>query len=826
MKNLKIKRLKGANLWSANSTQLLWSIFFLMLVLPQAKAQNGTGVIKGKVFTKEDQPIAFANVTLLNASDSKVIQAVLSDFDGSYIFTKADAGEYKINVEAVGYNTRIKPPFIYKLITITLDPIIMEESLQVLQEVVINSSKSPITRKDDRMIVNVAGTVLAAGNNAIDILERTPGVLVDKDGTISLNGKAGVTVMINEKLTYLSNSQLAALLRSTSGDTIESVEIMTNPSSRYDAAGSSGIINIKLKRNKKDGFNGSLSAGVGQARFLSDNAVLSLNAKSEKLNVFASFSRNNDKRFFDLSSERQIDSSGFGTHYIQKSRLKDVALNNSFRAGADYETGKNNTTGIVVNGYFNDNTITNNGMAFIKEQFQNKSSNQISISDDRRKFNNIGINVNNRIKLDTLGQSLSVDFDYIKYNNKGRAFLSSLSTDPDTGERASYYLKQYTPAEISVSAAKADYVFTPRKTIKLEAGIKISQVKTDNTIEAQTSSDNIKYDFNTQLSNQFIYKEKIQAGYLNFSKTLEKTTIQLGLRSEYTSSEGTLLNSGSEPISRSYFDLFPNLFVMQSLKDKNSITFNYSRRIQRPNYQSLNPFAYFIDPYTRSLGNPFLKPQYADNFELNYTYRKLNIGAAYSRTANVNTETVVIDTLSKISSVTYINLKALDRYTFTANYSFNATPWWSGNLNTYLIYNNYNLEGTASVASTNKNLSYNIKTSQYFNIGKNSKFEINARYQSRSVYGLYHLKDFSTVDTGFSHSFWSEKANLKISVNDIFNGRKTDLIIENKGSTVHGYQKIDTRVLKVVLTYNFGSSKLKTTSRQGGANDEKSRAGS
>lgn len=808
-------------------TKNLFQIVIAIIIISVSSTQAQTISVKGTVLTINKAPLVNATVSLLNAKNAALIQTTFSDLQGNYSFKVLNNGEYSISIEAPGFVTKNSPPFLYSSTPIVMDDITVEESAEVLQEVLIKNEKPVIERKDDRMVINVAGSVLAAGNNAADILERAPGVSVDRDGNITLNGKSGVTVMINEKLTYLSNSQLASLLRSTDGNTIQSIEIISDPSSKYDASGNSGIINIKLKKNKKDGFNGNLVLGSTKAHYLSNNESLALNAKSGNLSAFAALSRMEDKKDIKLSSERIIDNDQSNTIYLQNSRIRDFSLNNSYRIGADYETGKNNTTGIVINGYFNDNTILNKGNAIISEQPSNTVSSQVSTSDDNRTLNNIGINLNNRFRIDTIGQSLNVDLDYIRYKNNGNALLSTLYANTENDEqKLPYYLLQHTPSKIVINALKADYVYPNIDLFKIEAGMKISEVKTDNNIAAQTSSDNIDYTFIPELSNNFRYNEKIQAGYINLNRIFNKTTVQIGLRAEYTNAAGTLINSSNAPVNQKYLDFFPNVFILQSLGEKKNISLNLNRRIERPNYQSLNPFSYFIDPYTRQLGNPFLRPQYANNFSLNYSKNLFNIGLSYSHTSDLKTETVLTDPETKISSVTFINLNSLDRYSIDSNYSYTFTNWWNGNINGYLTYNNYNLRGSTSVDSNNKNVSYNIKSTQNFRINNNVKMELNARYQSNFVYGLYRLRAFSAIDAGVNYSFWSGRASMKFSINDIFNGKKTDLVLDTKGSRVHGYQKYDTRAVRLVFTYNFGSKSIKAVNRQDGASDEKSRAGS
>ncbi|MDN5288512.1 MAG: hypothetical protein JWR38_4786 [Mucilaginibacter sp.] len=791
----------------------------------RVKAQN-VNAVKGLLLTADGKALDYATVALLKAKDSVVVQSTLSTASGSYGFSRVNPGHYLVKATAVGFGTKFSPPINLKVVDVTVAPLILQTSSSQLETVVISSSRPLIEKQADRLIVNVAGSTLAAGNNALDILERAPGVTIDKDGNISLNGKAGVTVMINDKLTYLSADQLATLLRSTDGNTIQALEIISNPSAKYDAAGNSGIINIKLKKNGSAGTNGNLVLGTAQGHYFADNGSLSLNHKSGKLNVFTNLSHTDGKRYIKQASDRVIDSAGYKSYYSQRNTLSNPFHNNSYRLGADYETGKDNTAGIVLNGYSNSSDIFNSGKSTLNNLAQANATAQSNFSQDNRNQHNVGINLNDQFHIDTAGQLLSADIDVIKYKNNSNASFNTFYYLADSNQQQPpYYLRQQTPVNINVHTAKADYIYPAGKTLKLETGIKLSDVKTDNNLQAQTSSDNINYIYNTQLSNQFIYTEKIDAAYLNITKTLMSTTIQLGLRAEHTSSLGTLINGNTDPVNRQYLDLFPNLFINRTFNENNKISFNFNRRIDRPNYQSLNPFIYYFDPYTREVGNPFLKPQYTNNFEVAYTSHQINLGLSYSHTTDVNTETVITDTLTKISSETFTNLKSLDRYSFNINSSYTFSSWWSGNVNGYLIYNNYNAGDSFNSDQSIKGFSYSFKATQTVQLSKNDKFELNGRYQSPTIEGLYHIRPVSSVDAGISHSFWKGRANLKLSINDIFNGNKTDVIIDTEGSHFHGYQKYDTRIARLNFTYNFGSSKFKSASHQSGADEEKGRIG-
>jgi iron complex outermembrane recepter protein len=511
---------------------------------------------------------------------------------------------------------------------------------------------------------------------------------------------------------------------------------------------------------------------------------------------------------------------------VQHNIVSDPYHNNSYRLGAVLETSTRNTAGFVLNGYFNTSDLFNNGASMLNDPSQHGITTQQNVSRDALSLHNAGFNLNDQLRIDTAGQTLSGDIDIINYRNNGIASFRTFFYLPDgSSQQSPSYLHEQVPVNINVRTAKADYVFPVSKTLKLETGIKLSDVKTNNNLQAQSSSDNVNFTNNTQLSNQFIYTEKIGAAYLNVLKTIEATDIQFGLRAEQTGSTGILTGGGANLLNSNYLDLFPNLSLNHIIDKNNKVRFNFSSRIDRPNYQNLNPFIYYFDPYTRESGNPFLKPQYTKNFEVDYSYRQFDLGISYSHTKDVITETVITDTLTKISSETLFNLASLNRYNLTANYSFTVFNWWTGNINGYLIYNDYNSGNVVGGQQNTKGFSYTAKASQVFQLGKNDKIELNGRYESATIEGLYHIRPASSVDTGISHSFLKGKANLKLSVNDLFNGDKTDVIINTEGSHFHGYQKYDTRIGRLNFTYNFGSSKTQSPVHQSGADEEKGRAG-
>lgn len=805
--------------------------FLLLLLLlcgaGWASAQTSTVKVTGTLLTQEGKPLDYATVSLLQAKDSAIVKGSLSNERGLYTFNGVKAGSYIIKATAVAYNKTVSKVFEVTNSDITLPALSLTPASKALKEVTVTGTQPIVQRQADRLVVNVANSSLAAGNNALDILQKSPGITLDKDDNISLNGKKGVTVMINDKLTYLSAAQLATLLRSTDGNTIQSVEIITNPSAKYDAAGNSGIINIKLKKNKQVGTNGNIVAGVAKGRFFRDNTSLSLNHRQGKLNLFTTLDRNDNKRYQLLDLDRIVtDSLNNKTYFSQRSYMPSTNHNNSYRVGADYDLSAKNTVGVIVSGYYNPGKDNNENTTYIGRQPQVFDTYQTTGSTINNVNRNFALNLNDRYQIDTLGQQLGIDLDYSKFRNSSNALYTTnyfLTNGNSAG--LPFYLRQLTPSEISIRTGKADYTYPLSKTLKLETGAKFSNVKTDNDLQALTSNDNTNYTLNTTLSNHFIYTEKISAGYINLSKTYKNTSIQAGLRGEYTSSVGTLVSSSSTPpVDRHYFNLFPSVFINHTINSKNQVGLNYSRRIDRPSYQDLNPFTYYLDQYTYSQGNPFLKPQYTNNFELNYTYNQnLNVTVGYAHTSDAITEVLITNVETKATYQTVRNLSTQNAYNLNANYSFTVNKWWSGQANGSLFYLGFKTDSLIGRMYNNGQLAYNLKLTQNFLVAKKYKFELLSSYESPLVYSIYNVQHHLFFDAGVSRSFADKKVNLKFSVSDIFYTLRDNVSSHYATNDFEIRQRRDSRVARLTFTYNFGNNKIKGSNHRSGADEERGR---
>ncbi|HWD87056.1 MAG TPA: outer membrane beta-barrel family protein [Mucilaginibacter sp.] len=805
-------------------------IFYTLLLLfiaagaSYAQGPQAPGQVSGTLLDEQGKPMMYASASLLNAKDSTLVKGVISNEQGVYTFDHIKEGQYIVKASPVGYEKAVTKPFSIDKGSeaVTLPKMVMQPNVRTLSAVSITAAKPLVERKIDRTVVNVEGSVLAAGNSAMDILERAPGVEVDKDDNISLKGKQGVTVMINDKLTYLTATQLATLLRSTDGNTISSIEIITNPSAKYDAAGNSGIINIKLKKNKQTGTNGSITAGVGYGAYWKDNQTLQLNHKDGNFNIFGSFSHNDNKRIQDIGIRRVItDSVGGVTYFRQTAPFIEADHNNSYRLGADYDLSPKNTIGFVINGYFNSEQDGINNHTYIGPDFTRADSTLHTVSSVHQTYNNFAVNLNDTYKIDTAGQQLNVDLDYSKFNNNA---LSQYTTDyflaDGSAQHPESFLGNLTPSVIDIHTAKADYSKPLSKSLKMETGMKLSDVKTDNNLTEKTVMTDPYVS-----TNHFIYDEKIDAGYINFNKSYKNFSVQAGVRAEYTSSlaKGDSANVISN-IPRHYLDFFPSLFLNQTINDKNEINFSYSRRIDRPQYDNLNPFVFHIDPYTYQKGNPYLQPQYTNNFEMNYTYNKsITLTLGYSHTTNVITEVPGTDPATKVSFITQANLQVQNAWNVNLYAPYTITKWWEGNINATTFYLGFKSNDLEGGNLDRGQVAYNIRATETFTPFAGYKAELTGHYQSDLTYGLYDVKPRYSVDAGISHSFDHKKLNVKLSTSDIFNTLRNDVNSDYQSTVLFITQKRESRITRLTLTYNFGNNKIHAREHESGADDLKQR---
>lgn len=805
-------------------------MFVLMTILGVAfldsTAQNITGTVKDD----RDKPLSGSSIMLKKLGDSSLKKLAVSNAAGKYEFSNIPEGKYFLSISHIGSVTKNTAPI---EVTGTADINIPEVSLSKvsadLKAVVVTSQKPMIEIKADKTILNVEGSINAVGQDALELLRKAPGVLLDKDDNISLSGKNGVQVYVDGKPTPLAGADLTAYLKTIQSSQVEAVEIITNPSAKYDAAGNAGIINIKLKKNKSFGTNGSVNAGFAVGIFPKYNGSFSLNHRDKKINIFSSYNynRNRTENNFNLYRE-QLD-----TMFDQRSKMTNRNEGHGFKAGLDYFVDKKSTIGFMVNGNFSDNVFGNNSRTDII-YLPSGIKDRVLVADNSSKStrNNANFNINYRFA-ETGGRELNIDADYGLFRIKSDQLQPNYYFDPSGGALNNFIYNMLAPTDIDIYSLKTDYEQNFKKG-KLGIGGKVSYVKSGNDFQRYNVYSNSKI-LDTLRSNDFNYTENINALYVNYNRQFKGFMVQAGVRMENLNSEGRSngykLVAGNyvsydSSFTRHYTDFFPSASITFNKKPTMQWGLSYSRRIDRPAYQDLNPFEFKLDEYTFQKGNTQLRPQYTNIFSLTNTYKyKLTTTLSYSHVNDVFTQLVDTAELSK-SFITKQNLANQDIVSLNISYPFQY-KWYSmfANLNSYYSHYQANF-GTGRTVDLDV-YAFNIYMQHAAKLGKGFTAELSGFYNSPSIWGgTFKSVEMWGIDGGIQKSLWKSKANLKVSVSDIFHTMQFSGYSRFAGQYVRASGNFESTQFKVNFTYRFGNSQVKAArQRKTAADDESKRVG-
>ncbi len=784
------------------------------------------GIISGSLVNEDQEPIVYATIGLLSSKDSLLVKGSITDEEGNFVFENVAFGSYLLEISHVGYKKFRSRVFTLNEAgnTINEKKIILEKSGIALDAVTVTAQSSFIEKRSDKTVLNIEKSVLSAGNTALEILRRAPGVNVDNFGNISLRGRQGILVMINGKSTFLNSEELLTLLRTTDGNSIGTIELIPNPSSKYDASGSSGIINIKLKKNRSYGTNGNIGAGVGYGEDSKTNTSLSLNHRNEKVNIHGSynFSNNNTLTILDLLRENVLDDEV--TFFDQNGDSRNRFTNNSYKAGIDWFINEKNTLGLTVNGQSNRRRANSISETFISSQPNIIDSTVITDNPLTGRFSNLAYNLNFITLLDTLGQEINVDLDYGRYRNRRNNNFNNTFFDASgqpQGEEIVF--RNISPTDIDILSAKIDYSYAFSEDFKLETGLKSSLVETDNDFRFENLI-NGQFVNDTQRSNQFIYRENVNAAYISLSKNLKKLTLQGGLRAEQTNSEANSITQ-QVVVDRSFLDFFPSLAINLALTENNAFGFNYNRRIDRADYAALNPFTEFVDLFTFEQGNPFLNPQYTNSFELSWTYKDTySLSLGYSKTNDVISDVFLSDPINSTLAITSLNLAEKTSYNISLNVPIAIAEFWNTDNNFTVFQNDFETPNIMGLPFNSSQLSLQFSSYHAIKISPTISAELSGFYVSSQVVDTYKIDPITAIDFGIDKSFAKGKGSIKFSVSDIFNTNIVRLTSEIPLLNYNLDQKEETRIFRLGVSYKFGSSDVKgPRSRSKGSSNEENR---
>lgn len=799
--------------------KLLTILLFFLLAKFAGFSQSLTTSVAGLVKDEAGMNIPGASVALLSFKDSSLTIATVTSSNGLYQLKSLPPGKYFLSVSSVGYKKTNSGIFELKENqSLLFMPVILPLDRSQLTNINIQGKKPMIEVTSEKTIFNVEGSINATGSNAFELLQKSPGVTIDKDDNIILKGKNGVIIYIDGKPSQMSGKDLAEFLRSINSADLEVIEIISNPSAKYEASGNAGIINLRLKKNKNFGTNGSISAGVAFANTPKLNSSFTLNRRDSTINVFGSYSNNFGRRrtFFNLY--RIQNDSIYDQHTINFSQPHI----HNFKTGMDLSVNAKNTIGFIVNGNFNSATYSNNGSALIMKNGM-RSPQKILFASGVQEIERSNLNYNINYRYYNNGSELLIDGDLGKFRSKAISLQPNQYKTPSGTLLEERIYRNNTPTDIDIEAVKIDFE-TPVSKGKFGVGGKYSNVRTKNVFDFYNVISGVDYMDNAR-SNKFNYTEKIQALYFNYNSPLgSQWSMRAGVRMENTISEGNLISTMPQPdndVKRKYLDLFPSGGLTYNPNEKNSFNLSYSRRIDRPNYEDLNPFENKIDELTYQKGNAFLMPQYTNIFEFTHSFdSRFNTALSYSHIKDYRTN--IIDTTEKNRVFrTVKNLASQDIFNINITVPVDINKWWklffTGNAYRSLYKADFGVNKKLDV----KVYAYNLYTQQTFTITEGFTLEISGNYTSPAIWGGSFKTDaIYSADAGLQKVLFNKRANLRVSYTDIFQSLKFRGVSDFGGAYLDVSGRGESTQLRINFTYRFGNNQLKAARQHKSALEE------
>ncbi|RWU06410.1 outer membrane beta-barrel family protein [Pedobacter chitinilyticus] len=793
------------------------------------------GNISGKIVTETNEPLPYSLVKLVNIADTTKTMEVSANLDGLYQFVNVSEGQYLLRVKMVGYQPYNGQKFSFSGSDLQLPEIKMQSTSKQLKEVSVVGQKPFVERKADKTVLNVENNATAAGNSVLELLEKAPGVTIDRQtDQIKLNNKAGITVMVDGKTNYLSGADITTVLSNMTSDQVASIELITNPSSKYDAAGNAGIINIKLKRNKNFGTNGSavLNTGWGGVKDGPNNlyrhsANLNLNHRTEQWNIFGNTTYNTRSGFNETLLTRTANTPSMRTTFDQSFNRKQKSPGYSAKIGADYYASKKTVLGVMVDFFNAKNEVMGLSSADVNE-YQGNTHTLSYIKQNNgnnSKMQNVTANFNVKHDLPKEEANITFDVDYANYTMDRNDSFDARYLNTAQQETNSSNLRNIVDAKIDVIAAKTDFSWPFSKTLKFEAGLKSSFVNTNNDFVSEQLSNGSWADILGR-SNLFIYKENINAAYSNLSKTWKKWDLQLGLRAEHTHSKGHSITS-NKIVDRNYVSLFPSVFLKQELSKNHSFNYSYSRRIDRPSYQQLNPFVQYLDPYTIDSGNPYLNAQFTDNFEFAYNFKEFSLSFNYADVRGMITQVSRQNDATRQIEVQRQNFGHANLYNANLFVPLKITKQWSMQNNFSANYQKYE-DGTLVGAQFQKSkVSFNFNTSQSFVFSKTFRAELSFWYDSPRIRGVEETTIAQyALNLGVQKSLMQNRIKLRLSVDDILNTNYWEGRMKYQNVDMYVTNHYVNRRASFSINYSFGNQQVKSArNRKTSLEDIKGRTG-
>lgn len=795
---------------------IIVSVLLLCSAFTNAEDKNGT--IKGQVLDSQKKPIPYSAVALINPENQQIEKGTICNENGEYRIDQVAEGEYNLSVRMMGYETSKSELLKLNSKTRTVEKIIvLKELTQAIDEVVVAAKKEFVEQSIDKTVINPNASITNATENVYEILKKVPGVTIDQDDNISLKGKAGIVVMIDEKPTNLSSKELASILKGMMGKDVKNIEIIENPSARFDAEGNSGIINIKTNHNRAPGFNGNVFGGLNFVRTMGENAGINLNLNQGKFNLYGDYSFNDwSGRYIMEVKRRFMNEEMNGASQITKNNNTSNGNAHNYKAGADYFLAKNQVISVMIKrntGFYNND---DNGTTTFRNKIAQTDSSLVNAAKRENTWRRSTYNVNYKWDIDSLGTYLTADADY-----------AHLIFDSENDQQSKYFnsngnelykttnLLSKQNSTIDILSSRIDFTHPINSVYSYEAGLKTSFVKTNN------NANMVGY---FSQDDNFIYHENIQALYVSGKAKFEKTTIQLGLRMENTQSKGNSVST-QQINKNNYLRLFPSVFVQQKLTPDQNLGIRYSYRIGRPNYHSLNPFIWMIDPFTYNQGNPLLSPQFTHSAALNHNYKSMFMtSVGFNYTSDLFTDVIIQNDETKAIYQTSQNFGNAIDFNVSETVQLEVQKWWRLNATATGIYKEVN----SNLASGKqfKQWSYMVHANNNITLPYKIGLELSGSYRSKQLHGNFTMKPRYNIDLGVQRKIMKDKGVLKASLSDIFDTSSGGAFTKYENVDMDVKNKFETRRFSFSFSYRFGKNDFKTRSnRATSSSEEENRSG-
>lgn len=778
--------------------------------------------ISAKVTDSLKAPIPFITIALLK-EDSTIYKGEITGENGEFCFSKINKGSYLVKISAIGYANYFSEKINYdSSSTIKLSEIALKKSGVTLGEVSVNAIKNPIEFKGGNITVNVEDSPLAVGNSAWDLIARLPGVMVEGDN-ISIQGKGGVRVYINDRVQQFSGAQLSNFLRSMNASVIEKIEIIINPPARYDAAGGAGIINIKTKRIKITGPSGGLNYTFSQGFYNTNTAGFSFNYKAKKITFFSNISGYEGLLYKETTNENHITFNGNTTTLKQKAYEVDAANYLNADVGADWYINRKNTVGVKAqflpgqamrtfngNTYMSDNDLGYNRLLYNRPIGNGWFFANFNINAEHV-FDTVG---NTKLKFSTDYYGPYDDNYYALYQNR---FIGSNGVDTMSPQ----IFRSTNLIGINIFASRLDFETKFAKELSLEAGIKYSDQSawSDYTLENQNELTG-EFVVDSIFTNKFKYNEQISSGYVSMDKAYKKFNFRLGLRGENTNVQTESLTS-SIKFTRNYFNIFPTLSLDYNPNRDHSLSLAYNRRINRPDYNSFNPFRQFNNILSSGEGNPYLMPTYDNNFNFNYVYKgKISNNLSYANVENPIQRFMTQNDSTKETVAHLTNMKQLNIIRYNLFVRQEIKKWWIVSFLAGGYYIDYN--GTVNgINYAAQAIPWYTRLTNIFIIKKNTKIEVSGFYWSPWIGNTSVFLHREGLSIAVKQSLLKNSLNIAVSLNDAFFTEQFRQKVDFQNQKWVLVEAHDSRRLNVSISYNFG--KIKAQQRNTKENDEEKR---